>query len=96
MQCFYRFVFNYDFFCKNVISDFTENSVPAHAYIHTTGENVKRIVTVPGTFVTLQKAVLEVNVFRNEMVIIEISDKPRTNSKKDHFLLKETTAYMMK
>lgn len=49
-------------FFKNVKSDFTENYVPVHAYIHTTGEDVERIVAVPGMFVTLQKAVLEVIV----------------------------------
>lgn len=43
-------------------SDFAENYVLVHAYIHTTGEDVKRIVAVPGMFVTLQKAVLEVIV----------------------------------
>lgn len=50
------------FFFKNVKSDFTENYVLVHVYIHTTGEDVKRIVAVPGMFVTLQKAVLEVIV----------------------------------
>lgn len=59
---FFRFITIMISFFKNVKSDFTENYVLVHAYIHTTGEDVKRIVAVPGMFVTLQKAVLEVIV----------------------------------